>query len=236
MADRKTWVLGTAMLAVIAGSAVVPVTQASVIHKSSIMEQRAIVLNGQSTLAKPYTFSQNGMVYMPLWYVMSALQQMGFVSTWKQGVWNVTVPVSIPVDTSPDTESAGNVAIAINGTVVQRLQGVAAADPASGKQAMFFPVANIEQLLARLGIGATWDGTTLSLDTSALPTALPADQVGVWSLLVAVDQAFGVSPDTSGSSSYTDLSTNSPGAMCMPAWKKGYTSRSRRARQVSLRR
>ncbi|EJY56556.1 hypothetical protein URH17368_0521 [Alicyclobacillus hesperidum URH17-3-68] len=210
MADRKTWMLRTAAFAVCAGSVAVPVTQASVVRPTPVMEQRTIVLNGEPTQAKPYTFSQNGVVYMPLWYVMNVLQQLGFLNTWKQGVWNVTVPMSIPADTSPDTESAGNAAIALNGAVVQRLQGIAATDPASGKLTMFFPVANIEQLMARLGIVATWDGTTLSLDTSALPTPLAADQIGIWNLLVAVDQAFGVAPDTSGTSPYADLSTNSP--------------------------
>ncbi|WP_067625234.1 hypothetical protein [Alicyclobacillus acidiphilus] len=177
---------------------------------SYTMQQKAIVLKGSSTdttstETKPYGFAEGQTMYMPIWYVMNVLQSVGVQSTWSNNVWNLVVPKSFTVDLSNIDVGSGAISLQINGTLVHKVNGIAAVDPASGKSTTFIPIWYIQQLLQRVGVKSQWDGTTWTLDASSLPPVLPSNEVETWQLISDINQAFGISPDPSGPSPYTDL-------------------------------
>lgn len=224
---RSKWWLssGLAMSAVglIWSAAATPVLAASKTTSTYVMQQKAIVLKGSTTETKPYGFSQGSTMYMPIWYVMNVLQSVGIQSTWSNNVWNLTVPQSFTVDLSNIQVGSGTISLQINGTLVHQVNGIAAVDPSSGKETTFVPIWYMQQLLQRVGVTSTWDGTTWTLDASSLPPVLPSNEVETWQLISAINQALDIQPDPSGTSSYTDLpTTDAEWGNVHAAIEKGY--------------
>lgn len=173
--------------------------------------QKVIQLNG-SVVTKPSGFAYNHTTYMPIWYVMHTLQSLGIQSTWKNNVWNLTVPSTFQVDASNIKVGTGSIQLEINGTLMHKVNGITAVDPASGHATTFIPIWYIQQILRRIGISSPWDGTTWTLQVSypdghpiTPPPTLPANEIATWQLMAAVDKAFSIAPDTKGPSPYDDI-------------------------------
>lgn len=186
----------------------IPQASAATKHK---MVKTAIVLNGK-TATQPYGFVSGNTMYMPIWYVMNTLQQLGITSTWKNQIWNMKVPSSFSVDTSDIQVGKGAIQLEINGKLMHKVNGIVATDPATGKATTFVPIWYTQQLLKRVGISSPWDGKTWTLEppTTVKPQPpLPANEVAKWQVAKDILTAFGLSPDTSGTSGYDDISATS---------------------------
>lgn len=177
------------------------------------MEKKAIVLNGK-VVTQPYGFAAHGTMYMPIWYVMHTLEQLGIQSTWKNNVWNMTVPDTYQIDMSKIQTGKGKIQLEINGTLVHKVNGIAAPDPATKKATMFIPIWYVQQLLKRVSISSPWDGKTWVLKPSypdghpvLPPPQLPANEIAMWQVVASVENAFQVKPDASGTSPYDDIAS-----------------------------
>ncbi|WAH36708.1 hypothetical protein [Alicyclobacillus dauci] len=172
------------------------------------MQKKAIVLNGK-TVTQPYGFAYNNTMYMPIWYVMNTLEQLGIKSTWNHNVWNMTVPSSFSVDTSNIQVGTGQISLEINGKLMHKVNGIAAIDPSTGKPTTFIPIWYTQQLLERVGIDSPWDGTTWVLKNAVQPQPkLPANEVATWQFLQGVEKQFGVTPSSTGASKYDDIASS----------------------------
>lgn len=208
------WIGGCLMTAVAVWPLTGVVAEAATSHAPTYkMEQKLIELNGK-TVAKPVGFASQNTMYMPIWYVMNALQSLGIKSTWKNNVWNMTVPSTFKVDTSKIQVGKGQISLEINGKLMHKVDGIAADDPTTGKPTMFIPIWYTQQLLQRVGISSPWDGTTWKLQVGSPdghpvtpPPKLPSNEVATWQFLASVEKAFKVAPDKSGTSPYTDIAS-----------------------------
>lgn len=99
--------------------------------------------------------------YMPIWYVMQMLKNQGIESAWDGHNWHLsTGKVTTLGQVEPGT---GTMHVYVDGTLVQNVTGVYATDPSAGKKTTYMPIWYVQQVLMKLGIENTWDGTTWSL-------------------------------------------------------------------------
>ncbi|QSO54259.1 putative Ig domain-containing protein [Alicyclobacillus curvatus] len=96
--------------------------------------------------------------YMPIWYVMQLLKPLGIESTWDGKHWHMTTTAK--ADLSNVQAGNGNTGIYLNGTLVQNVDTVATKDPSTGKATTYMPIWYVMQLLKRVGLQSTWNGTT----------------------------------------------------------------------------
>lgn len=150
---------------------------------------------GNQLVTAPDGFTYQGTTYMPIWYVMNTLDELGLTHTWSGNVWDINVPAStgLKVDYSKIKYGKGSTSIAINGTVVAKVDAVVYADPASGQPTTFMPVWYVMNALERAGVTSDWQGSTWTLKSSALSLKSSASTSG----------------DSSGNSSATSNSTTS---------------------------
>jgi hypothetical protein len=153
-----------------------------VIVKPYQMTKKNIYLNGQEIEQGVPGFALGGTTYMPIWYVMHALDLAGYTSKWSGSVWNFTPPSSVKVDKANVQPGTGSMSIDLGGTLVQNVNGVQAVDPNSKKNTTFMPIWYVMQTLKRAGVTSAWDGTNWKLSVSGAPiavsTAHPTLQVG----------------------------------------------------------
>ena len=143
---------------------------------------KQIVINGKHT-SSPYGFVVGGTTYLPLYYVMQALTQVGVKSQWQVQSWDLTVP---GITVHPLRVGSGNVSVYVNGVLVYRVNKVVDIDPSSSQSTTFIPVYAIMQVLKSASLPNTWDGTrwgiqgTVSSSQVGPPTtAASADSSGV---------------------------------------------------------
>ncbi|SFU95545.1 hypothetical protein [Alicyclobacillus macrosporangiidus] len=110
--------------------------------------------------------SKQPTTFMPIYYAMQVLNKLGIQSSWDGTHWNLTVPSSITPNLGNPAASPNQMSISINGTVVQTAPKLVAKDPASGQDTTFIPIWYLSQVLNRLGITSTWDGTNWRLTQS----------------------------------------------------------------------
>ncbi|MFB5190818.1 peptidoglycan-binding protein [Alicyclobacillus fastidiosus] len=164
----QTWsVINTAMAAFVSE----PITLSANSRLVTNLEAKKIY-NNSTLITSPDGFTYNSTTYMPIWYVMNALDQMGFQHTWSNNVWNIIVPADsgIKVDYSKIQYGKGSTSIAINGTVVARVDAAIHVDPASGQMTTFMPVWYVMNALGRLGIQSDWQGTTWTMKPATTST------------------------------------------------------------------
>lgn len=196
----------------------VSLAEAATTHQSTFhMQKKAIVLNGKAAGA-PFGFTSHNTTYMPIWYVMHALESIGIHSTWSHRIWNMEVPTSkFHVDLSKIKVGTGEISLTINGKLVHKVNGIVAVDPSSGKPTTFVPIWYTQELLKRAGITSKWNGTSWQLQVGGPdghpvtpPPKLPKGEIATWQFLAAVDKSFDIAPDTSGKSPYTDIASTDP--------------------------
>jgi len=120
---------------------------------------KAVYLNG-NLINKPYGIVHNGTTYMPIWYTMQALNRLGITNNWDGSTWSLTAPSNLTVDlTNLPKNTTGPKAIFLNNTMVQRVDGIAAVDPSSNQPTTYMPIWYMMQILKRIGVQSSWDGT-----------------------------------------------------------------------------
>ncbi|MCF8567047.1 hypothetical protein LLE49_20200 [Alicyclobacillus tolerans] len=162
----------------------VPVAQAATQYSST-----HIYLNGQDVTNPVHTAaldpsSGQETTFMPIFYAMQVLKQLGIQSSWDSHTWSLTVPSSMTPNMSSPSNSPNQMVIAINGTVVQTAPKVVAVDPASNQQTTFIPIFYLSQVLDRLGVTSTWDGTNWRL-TKTTPETQTAMASAMWNVFNA---------------------------------------------------
>ena len=139
----------------------------------------SIVVNGSALLTVP-SIADGNQTFIPIWYVMSELKSLGMTSAWAKGVWNLTLPTGVTVNTSAiPTGTSGNIAITANGNLLLRMNGFAAPNPLNGQMTTFAPITDLSQLLAGMGIqnqvsAGMWNiviGGSSSTGTTTTPPA-----------------------------------------------------------------
>ncbi|WDM00885.1 putative Ig domain-containing protein [Alicyclobacillus cycloheptanicus] len=126
---------------------------------------RSIVWNGQVKNVPAVVMDGGGSTettYMPIWYVMQFLKSMGINSTWDGHNWHMTTD-----NVSPDMRNiqvgSGNAHIYLNGNLVQNVDAVAKTPPGGNQATTFMPIWYVMQLLNRLNLQSTWNGTTWTI-------------------------------------------------------------------------
>lgn len=171
------------LLAVIATStallAWIPAAQAATQYAAT-----RIYLNGADVTNPVHTAamdpsSHQPTTYMPIYYAEQVLSKLGITSGWDGHTWSLTVPASLTPNLDNPSTGANQMAISINGTVVQTAPKVVAVDPASGQQTTFIPIYYLSQVLNRLNVTSTWDGTNWRL-TQVTPVTQTAMANSMW--------------------------------------------------------
>lgn len=122
--------------------------------------QREIVWNGQIQNWPAVVGNDGGTqtTYMPIWYVMQLLKSMGIQSTWNGQEWSMTA--SATANLSNIQAGTGSTSIYLNGTLVQNVNTEAQVDPSTNKPTTYMPIWYVQQILNRVGLQSTWNGTT----------------------------------------------------------------------------
>ena len=180
--------------------------------------------------------SGNLTAFLPLFYVNQALAKFGITGTWNGNNWNLTLPQGMNADTSnPQSGQQTNsstLAMSINGQVVQYAPRQVAGDPANGGQSTtYLPIWYIDQVIGRLSIQATWDGTNWKM-TKTTPETQQAMANAMWNTFAGVNWDVNAHPSISSvgiSPSATSPVTASDVATYLADWAakaKGYTLQS----------
>ncbi|MFX4303709.1 hypothetical protein ACOJUR_15815 [Alicyclobacillus tolerans] len=111
--------------------------------------------------------------WLPVYYLDEAMQKLGFQASWNGDsyIWSLTVPntyrLAPDVSNPPANQSlnSGRLAIALNGTIVEYAPRLVAPDPYSGVETTYVPIYYIMQVMKRVGITATWNGTMWNMTT-----------------------------------------------------------------------
>jgi len=125
--------------------------------------ERRVLLNGESMNVPGLVRNDGGTLttYMPIWYVMQMLKPLGITSTWTGKDWFLT-QAGQPNLANPSVGS-GSINIYLNGTMVQKVNTVAAPDPSTNRPTTYMPIWYVMQLLNRLGLHSGWNGTTWTI-------------------------------------------------------------------------
>ncbi|MCF8565128.1 Ig domain-containing protein [Alicyclobacillus tolerans] len=128
--------------------------------------QRAIDLNGKR-LSVVNGVVKNGTTYMPIWYVMHAMSQLGMSSKWNGTDWNLLTPKGLHVDMSRLKPGFGQMQVDLNGTVVQKLYGIYVKDPSTGRDTTYMPIWYVMQILKRVGVQSAWNGQAWNMTSQS---------------------------------------------------------------------
>ncbi|QSO50976.1 cadherin-like beta sandwich domain-containing protein [Alicyclobacillus curvatus] len=132
--------------------------------------QRAIVWDGKVQNVPAIVGNDSGTqtTYMPIWYVMQWVKSVGIQSKWDGQAWKLTTTAA--VNTSNIHVGRGNTSIYVNGTLIQDVNTKAATDPSTGHSTTYMPIYYVEQILKRVGLTSTWDGTTWTVAPTTVTT------------------------------------------------------------------
>lgn len=141
------------------------------------MVKKQIQVNG-SAVSSPYSLVSGGTTYMPLWYVIQALNRASVVNEWTGKRWSITV-----LSFTKPAVVLGNkgVPIYVNGTLIYRVSKIVTTDPASHQLTTFIPIYAMMQVLKEAGIHNTWDGTHWGI--GAAPNAITTNSTNPANLL-----------------------------------------------------
>ncbi len=182
---RRRWTTGVA-LSVVLGVAPCSVAFA---QTAATMTQREIDINGQ-TLSHPYSFVHDGTTYMPIWYIMQALKNLGISATWNGSThqWTITGPTSV----TPQVVAAnGLTGIDVNGVRVENAPTLVREDPTTGVYTTFMPIWYIMQAVSYINLTSTWAN-------------------GIWNLTEAPSGTGSSSQTSSGSSPSGNTTATTP--------------------------
>lgn len=118
----------------------------------------------------------NGTTYVPIYYLMQLLKAAGIQSRWDGTHWYMTT--RMPVNWEKLHPGEGSMHIDLNGHLAQNLTGYVWIDPESGKATTYMPIYDVEQVLKRVGLTSSWDGSTWDLTPGAHTGSIPSGSNG----------------------------------------------------------
>lgn len=193
----KKHILATLALGTVFAGAV-GMVGASPAYASTTYYPTQIQLNGSNITDPQHIVANDGYgetSYLPIYYFQVLLGKLGIQTTWSGTVLNLQLPSGMNADMSnlPAYQSVGasNIAIEINGTVVEYSNRIVANDPASNAPTSYAEEFYVMAALNRLGTSSTWNGTTwnMTASPSTVPTLAPEQQTTManqmWSLFNA---------------------------------------------------
>jgi hypothetical protein len=116
-------------------------------------------------VSSPHTFTKGGSVYIPVWYVIQALNNAGIHSTWKGNSWYLTASGAGLSASGAHTTGNGNVSVYLNGKRLCKIPSIVALDPASHHNTTYLRVNDISNILKSVNIISTWNGQSWTLQT-----------------------------------------------------------------------
>ncbi|WP_230087835.1 hypothetical protein [Alicyclobacillus mali (ex Roth et al. 2021)] len=131
-----------------------------------------IIVNGRPFSTEDHRvavdpFSHQETSWMPIWYLESALKAMGLKNSWNGQVWSIQTPVDWSVEgrevPSARTPTAAEMAISIDGKVVELAPKMVAKDPWGHAETTYVPLYYVMESLVRIGIRTTWNGVDMEL-------------------------------------------------------------------------
>lgn len=151
------------------------------------MTQDHIAWNDR-VVGNAYGVWSNGTTYLRVEDVIRAIQATGQSVSWDGHALRIKPDAHHTSHLGNIHPSGGDIAILLGGTLVQRVTGLQAADPATGQRTTFLPIWYVMQALSRIDIHSRWDGSTWRLwDQSLFDTDVGrfvASRAGVVSIAV----------------------------------------------------
>lgn len=149
-------------------------TQGGMVFAKSIpasLIKREIAIEGQP-IFHPFSFVLHGATYMPVAYVMQALDKLSITNHWNglQKGWTITGSFATvkPVTTHRYTP------IYVNDVLVSDVPSVVIKDPVSGIRTTYMPIYYVMHVLKYLAIKSTWkNGVWDLLKVQTGPTSAP---------------------------------------------------------------
>ncbi len=133
------------------------------------MFKAAIHVTNHNT-SEPRAFVKANTVYMPVWYVMNAINKAGIHTDWNGHDWKMVVQKGVKIDTSHIGHHTGKLRILLNGILVEQVDGIVAVDPSSGAPTTYMPIWYLMHTLTRAQMISDWNGKTWTLTPHASPS------------------------------------------------------------------
>jgi spore germination protein len=139
-------------------------------------QTKSIYVNGK-LLIRPQGIVSNGTTYVPIWYIIQVLNQLDIKNSWDgtRLMWTIAAPSYMPVDLTNIPKTHGSCIITLNNETVYRVNRIVYAAPGSRIPTTYMPIWYVMQLLNRLGIGSTWNGSTWRITTPPPMSVTVAD-------------------------------------------------------------
>lgn len=118
--------------------------------------ERIIAWQGEMTIVPVPV--RNKTTYMPVYYLMKWLQSLSVQSTWNGHDWNLCSTAAVGL--SNLQAGTGSTGIYLNNTLVRNTNTLVQPDPSTGKPTTYTPIWYVMQVLKRLGLQSSWNGTT----------------------------------------------------------------------------
>ena len=162
---QSLFAVGVTGLMVLSSAGTVVLAASTLVQNSP--STGSIILNN-TDVSQPYRLVRGGITYMPMWYVMKALNGIGIDSHWTGQDWYLTVPSNLSTDTQGVQVGTGNLGIYVGNTLVQKVEGIVALDPSSKHLTTYMPITSVMDVLNRLQIQSVWNGSTWTMETPAV--------------------------------------------------------------------
>jgi len=170
-------------------------------HSTRIYLNGKIISSPYHIVAKEYPKAQQSTSWLAIWYIMQALKSMDIQSTWNGETWNLELPVGMSVDLSQQPKQqrvySGQMAISVNGTIVQFAPRISYRDPGGNVTTSYTPIWYVMQVLRSVGIQYSWDGTNWRMDQGKNTTKLDVVENFITTLHI--------NPDSRGTNPYDDV-------------------------------
>ena len=166
------WMVGMAsgMLAV---GTIVPVAMAATTNTKA--QSSNIVVNNEK-IASPAVMQSKGSTYVPVWYVMKALQSIGLQSKWTGSSWLLSTSNAAVSPTAVPKPVMGQVVVYLNGSKLMSVPTIVATDPASHKPTTYLHVADVTTILQKADVFANWTSGAYQIQTPTVKALADAYQ------------------------------------------------------------
>ncbi|SHJ90051.1 hypothetical protein [Alicyclobacillus tolerans] len=151
-----------------------------------------IRINGKG-MDRPYGRVYQNTTFIPIWYVMQALNSFQYQSQWNGKQWEITAP-SVSSSSLSRIGGKGNMTIFLNGQKVAQVPSFVAPDPLTKKATTYAPIWYIMQILKQAGVISIWKDHIWSMQTVtpskqtsptlSLPPVLPSNEVAAGSFVL----------------------------------------------------
>lgn len=160
----KWWKTVIAM-SVMCATSTIPVAMAA----STTATTTSTVLLNNDTMSAPQTVTQDGVTYIPVWYIMQVLKTVGFTSTWNGQTWSLTTANPISMLQSDTTSQAAlnatTIQVTLNGQPLCAISALVAVDPASKRATTYVNGNDLSTLLNQLNLVSSWQNGTFTVET-----------------------------------------------------------------------